>query len=226
MVTLSSLIGKVLELMATKLLGKLIDLPLDRRRQSAKVFFALYQSTTELSGLLQRIILIFEDASKRKKPIILSKELVPLLEEVIAQSRRFSSAMAKTINVLDIVDPRLASLLVVSRNAKEVMLSSLGKALESSHLELVFSGLHPFTQICFTISSADLSQLNLNAAYVELDSASRSVDQSRAQQARLTLERDLKSLLKEDRIGPHDFDRIGILGKLWITRPIHATMAL
>jgi hypothetical protein len=197
--------------MATKLLGKLIDLPLDKRRQSAKVFFALYQSTAELSGLLQRVILIFENASETKKSIVLSKELVPLLEKTITQSRQFSDAMSKTTLVLDIVDPRLASLLVVSRNAKEVMLSSLGKALESSHIELQFSGLHPFTQFCFTISSTDLSQLNLNAAYEELDSATRSVDQSRAQQARQRLDRDLKSLLQEDRIGPRDFDRIGSL---------------
>jgi hypothetical protein len=121
-VTWLGFIGKMVEFMATKLLGSSIDLSLDRKRKAARTFLRLHHILKELEAITLEIHEKIGDPN-RDYPLGKGAWLFNIDQEVTRLSNEFLHLALQLEDVLGIYDLNLAASLNHLRYSKFSMLA-------------------------------------------------------------------------------------------------------
>lgn len=202
----SGLFAKVVEFIANKLIGKKIDLAMDKKSRAAKAFLQLHNSFVEVDKTLGKVIDVFTEGCKNKKHIVLSKKFMELVPEIDSCSKDFLIALSRTMYSIEIIDPNLAIMLagIRSRKLGYLLLRSFYNA---SQLNVDFERLHPFKKISYTALDESLSGLNIDEYY------SRISDRESARKVHEELRDVIEHGILKGEIKPKDFKKICFFSK-------------
>jgi len=107
-ITWAGFIGKLLELMATKLLGKKVDLFLDDKKKAGSYFVRLYVAVSELEKALSVLLDGIEDLLDGKEEALPSYWLQDLSSKIDVASKQFLESVDDLSTILEIYDPVLS----------------------------------------------------------------------------------------------------------------------
>jgi hypothetical protein len=110
MITGAAFIGKLIEFLATKLLGKRLDLALDDKKRACRAFIDLYESISKLELITGTIVSKLELIVQNKKDRIYSRWLEELSPQVDATSVDVLRSIDSLGPVVSLFDPDLAAL--------------------------------------------------------------------------------------------------------------------
>lgn len=110
MITGADFIGKLIEFLATKLLGKRLDLALDDKKRACRAFINLYESISKLELITGTIISRLELIVQNKKDRIYSRWLEELAPQVDSTSVDLLRSIDDLGPVVSLFDPDLAAL--------------------------------------------------------------------------------------------------------------------
>lgn len=108
MFTGAAIIGKLVELIASKLLGRAIDLTGDKRRRVCRAMTALYFSVERLEELVEEVIRGIERSLETRDPNWAVSTVLNASPSLEALSQRFYDEGEELYWVLTIFDPALA----------------------------------------------------------------------------------------------------------------------
>jgi hypothetical protein len=111
MLTGLGLIGKLIEFLATKLIGRRIDLSLDDRRRACRAFTELYYCVDRLEEITS-IFLNELDLLQADSAYNIINEYHNQSDAIESVSRRFLEIKAEVGWALEVFDPTLAAALV------------------------------------------------------------------------------------------------------------------
>ncbi len=107
MITWAGLAGKLIEFLATKLLGKKLDVALDERKRACRAFLRLHDALYDLEHLTLRVVGILDRVAVAGKPRLYSAWFRGLQDEIKASTSTFIDAAAEVSQVLEVLDPAL-----------------------------------------------------------------------------------------------------------------------
>jgi len=110
MITGASFIGKLIEFLATKLLGKRVDLALDDKKRACRAFLNLYESISKLELITRTIVSKLEPVAQNNKERIYSRWLEELSPQVDSTSIALLQSIDNLGPVVSLFDPDLAAL--------------------------------------------------------------------------------------------------------------------
>jgi len=185
-------IGKLVEFMATKLIGKRLDLALDKKKKACKTFLAFLDSLSQLERLFGDFVKYIESFVAGKNSHIYRVHLERVTGELAKASRDFLENIEALGQVIYLYDSNLARLfsrmmhvkfgltLVASQFFQSVTdeydLRSDVADLDDRQPVMRFDRLavdNPYYRgLDFTLPSEELMRLNLNEAYDKIVSES------------------------------------------------------
>lgn len=154
--------AKVMEFVLTKAAGRTIDLSLDRKHRASKALVRFYGTLEESSVLLDTLLVIFDTAIKRQKPVSFSKDLVLFENQIVRLTEDVARQYRELISTIYIFDPELACLLCSVEGFKSDSLTAFGVLLRKARFTIEFDGLHPFKRISFTTFRDEVANIDLN----------------------------------------------------------------
>jgi hypothetical protein len=171
MLTWTGFIANLLNFAATKLLGRTIDVALDKKSRAAKAFYSLYRSLDEVQGIIRSVIAVLDAASNSKKPIIFSQDIIKLAPKIKKVSEDFIKCLDPAISAIQIYDPKLSYLLSAVYSAKVGYVLSLSMILEQLNAEFVidFKAARNLEQIRYNSPRKTLSHSELEALYQSVE---------------------------------------------------------
>jgi hypothetical protein len=168
MIAWAGFIAKIVEFVSTKLIGKIIDISLDRRSCAAKTFLAFYNSFVSLEKLLEKIIAIFDEAQQKCKPAIFSKKMIEVADEIQEVSKDFLGCLNSTVNAIHIFDPKLAALLAEIRVGKGHWLS-IYDIFSDAKFNITAKARRNMENIIYTFPGKDAESIDLEKYYQNME---------------------------------------------------------
>ncbi len=205
MIAWAGVVAKLAEYIATKLIGKKIDMTLDKKSRAAKAFLTFHNAFIELDDVLSKTIDLLDNACNRRKPVIFSKELLRLVPKIQEVSKSFLSSLSSTTAAIQIIDPRLSELLKIVASFKGTYFSPLAKLLLTNKFEVEFTGLHPFKTLSFTKPDSSVLEIDYETYYaMTADVTHLLIPASWAQEQ---LVKAMQQGISQYEIGPRDYDK-------------------
>lgn len=203
--------GKVLDFFITKAAEHSLDLSLDRKHRAAKGLLRLYNILEESTALLEQLLIVFDGAVERRKPVLFSKDLVPFENRINYLSEDFRRHYHEFVDAVYIFNPQLAQLLQDIHGLKVQALTAFGVLLRKARFVIEFGGLHPFARVSFSTFDDGIANLPLDKI-VDKESKSQNrhlLDMPRHPSNKLV--ECLSVLLIEDEFTASDFDKVQYL---------------
>src|SRR5262249_12169042 len=104
-------IGKLVDLILTKVIGKQVDLKLDERKRAARAFVRLHEAIAQLENAAWEFLALAEPVVEGRRSYLWKSPLRKLAGEADDASRDFGDALAGLLRVIGIYDSALAFLL-------------------------------------------------------------------------------------------------------------------
>lgn len=114
-------IGKVVEFVATKLIGKRIDLALDDKKRACKAFLNLYDSVIHLEQVTRVINSDLELIITGKKDRIYSFWLERMSPQIDSASTEFLNGIHELWQAIEVLDPNLVLLFSSIKRGKKTV---------------------------------------------------------------------------------------------------------
>jgi hypothetical protein len=205
-------LAKVADFAISKAADRAIQWPPDRKRTAARGLLRFYETLEESSLLLEQLIEVFNEAIKRKKPILFSKDLVPFENRVTRLTEDLKSQYDKLVGAIYIFDRRLALLLERIQGFKTVSLSAFGILLAKARFEIDYDGLHSFSKVSFSTFHDEMAEIDFEAIIKSQKFVGRPVkEESFFPDATNKLVEALSVLLVEDEFTASDFEKVKYL---------------
>ncbi len=192
------------------MIGFRCDLSLDRKHRAAKGLLRLYNALQDNATLAGELLLVFDRAVERKKPVWFSKDLVPFENRINYSIEEFARHYHEFVDAIYIFEPQLAQLLQDVHGLKFQALTAFGVLLRKARFVIEFGGLHPFTRVHFSTFDDAIADLPLDKL-IEGDSQSgqhQRFDMPRHPSNKLV--ESQRVLLIEDEFTASDFDKVSI----------------
>jgi hypothetical protein len=177
-------LGKLIEFVATKLVGKKLDLALDEKKKACKAFLKLLDSLTELESLLGDFIEFVETFVGGNNSQINRDALEKITKRLGGASSEFFDSLKKLGPIISLYDPQIARLLSRIAHAKLRIGVEASHFLRASNDEysqdgsdrnvarhvvmrfdtIVFGNLH-IRGLDFTLPTEELMAVDLNNVY-------------------------------------------------------------
>jgi len=117
-------IGKLVELILSKIMVKHIDLELDERKNAAKAFIKFYDSLVQLEAIANYFVLEASTGSFQGKSGLYKAPLAEVAKKSDEASKSFISSFSELKDVVQIYDPYLALILSGVFTIKQQILAS------------------------------------------------------------------------------------------------------
>ena len=200
--------GKLLELVLSKLVGKKIEMRLDTKKQAAQAFLRLHDALGLLEVATTRFLEETGAVAAGEKPRLFSVPVNEVVREADIASKKFVQALKSLCPVIAIYDQNLAKLLLGVYGFKRAMVTS-----GFSELMTFQTRVNP-DSVFFIESSAPMSE----AAGQDLQKAYQQVAAIELRRfggwPKDTLRSIVEKQLVQDRIADDDLDRIKELHKV------------
>jgi hypothetical protein len=118
------LIGKLVELILSKIVGKCLDLKLDERKRAAKAFLEFHEAVAKLEMVARDFLRAVHPAVVGEKPRLYRAPFDAIARDADAASRAFVDSFRELHQVINIYEPKLALLLCGISHFKQGMLTS------------------------------------------------------------------------------------------------------
>jgi hypothetical protein len=117
-------LGKLVELVLTKIVGKQVDLSLDERKRAARTFLRLYEALTELEDVAFSVAAEIERVLTGRRPYLYRNSFIGVAQRGDAASGAFLDLVSDLQHVIQIYDRPLANILETMLEVKGAMLLS------------------------------------------------------------------------------------------------------
>jgi hypothetical protein len=204
-------IGKVVEAVVKTAAGKTVARSFDRRYRAAHALVKFYHTLHETNEILDRLIRIFDQAVEKKKPVIFSKDLVPLESRIHENAAELRAAFTGLCSAIYVFDPELARMLARIQGFKMASLTAFGALYDRAVFRIEVAERHPFSSVSFTTFSDDIKSLDLAKLVSESRFPHILDDFSTFEMNKLVAA--LGTLLIEDSFGPSDFGKVDFLNQ-------------
>jgi hypothetical protein len=104
-------VGKVIDLVLTRVAGKHIELSLDKKHQAAKAFVRFYESVTDLQAVLDEFLKYSESFVLQRNFNLRASRIAPIIARLQPASREFVESLGHLGPALRLYDPPLADVL-------------------------------------------------------------------------------------------------------------------
>jgi hypothetical protein len=118
------LIGKLVELILSKIVGKHLDLRLDERKKAAKAFFEFHEALAKLEMVSHDFLKAVHPTVVGEKQRLYRAPFNAIARDADAASRSFVDSFRELHQVIKIYDPKLTLLLSGISHFKQGMLTS------------------------------------------------------------------------------------------------------
>jgi len=115
-------IGKLVDLVLTKIIGKQVDLKLDDRKRAARAFLSLHDALTTLGAIAHEFLAYVQPVVEGRQPRLYRAKLRDLATRADTASRSFVEALHRLHRIIGIYDPQLAMFLRGIAHWKDVMI--------------------------------------------------------------------------------------------------------
>jgi len=183
------LIGKLVELILSKIVGKRLDLKLDERKRAAKAFLEFHEALAKLEMVAHDFLRAVHPAVVGEKPRLYRAPFDAIARDADAASRAFVDSFRALHQVIRIYDPKLALLLAGISHFKRGMLTS--SFTEKMKFELLPNPDSVFS-VKYSAPSERLMKASLEDSY---EAVSQSADQLKADESRVWLREWPKDIL-------------------------------
>lgn len=236
MLTWMGFIGKLIEFMTTKLIGKKLDLALDEKKRACKAFIKFFDSLSQLEMLFGEFVNYIEKFVAGSNSHIYRVHLAKVTSRLNDASNEFLNSLESLGPVIYLYDPNLTRLFSTMMHAKMRFVQVTSQFFQSSHEEYDFgqesgntdveSIKQPimrfdqftvdnpnFRGLDFTMPSEELMEIDLNEIYDSALSERYATGMSIYQKSSTLDSYDiLLNLVKdkyiEEHLGPDDIDKL------------------
>lgn len=126
----SAFVGKLVDFLLSKLVGKQVELALDDRKRAAKAFLRFYDAIVQLELLGTSFINEVRPFLEGQKPRLYQAAFTALAKEADQESTEFLVALKQLHLIIDLYDPDLACVLVGVRAVKQgIVISSFTQCM-------------------------------------------------------------------------------------------------
>ena len=123
MLTWVGFIGKLIDLVVTKIIGKQVDLKLDDRKRAARAFLGLHDALTTLGAIVSEFLAYVQPVLEGTQPRLYRAKGRDLATRGDAASRSLVEALHRLHRVIGIYDPQLALFLRgIVRGKKDMLM--------------------------------------------------------------------------------------------------------
>jgi len=123
-------IGKLVELILSKIMVKHIDLELDERKKAAKVFLKFYDSLVQIENTANYFVIEASTESFQGKSRLHIAPFTVIAKKADEASKSFISSFSELKDVIQIYDPYLALVLTgISEYKQQILVSSFTKKM-------------------------------------------------------------------------------------------------
>ena len=140
----SALIGKLIELLLSKVVGKHVDLALDERKRAAKAFLRFYEAVVQVEILAQAFLTHAQPFLAGEQPRLYQAVFTTLSTDADHESTEFLASLRQLHPVLDLYDSDLATLLLGIGVIK-------GRLITSSFADAMQFGFNSTTKSVFAL---------------------------------------------------------------------------
>lgn len=208
MITWTGFVGEMIKFVVTKLVGKRLDMSLDRKSWAARSFLNFYDAVADLEDILHEVIGSLEVACDRRKPVIFSKNLIRLAPDIDKTSKEFLRTLNATMYAVEIFDPKLALLLCDIHYLKWRHLTALSEVFQNAQFSILFTGLHPFKKLSFTSPTEQALAIDFEEYYRTMPEVQRNKFRNAdSPDAHKKLVKFLVRNAVAKEIGPQDFEQ-------------------
>ncbi len=170
MITWVPLAGRLVEFIATKLLGNKLDATLDDKKGACRAFLELHDALFEVEQLTNKFIHMLERVAREHKPRLYGAWLRGLQVEVAGCTSRFIAAADHVSRVLEVLDPALFLTFGQMRKSRTGLVAAVSRVFSGQvvRFEVQWQQSEPpdrLLGISYTSPPTSVMNLDLEALY-------------------------------------------------------------
>lgn len=151
----SAFIGKLIELLLSKVVGKQLEFALDDRKRAAKAFLLFYEATVQIEILGKAFLTNAEPFLRGEQPRLYRAVFADLARDADRESTEFLASLKQLHSIIDLYDSDLARLLLGAGHMK-------GRLITSSFTDAMQFGFSPTKASVFALRYTAPSNALLN----------------------------------------------------------------
>jgi hypothetical protein len=125
MLTLTGLIGKIVELILSKVIGRQIDLALDEKRRAARAFVRFHESLNRLTSVLDEFLKYTQSFLEERNFHLRFSLIESHFERAKSASKEFLESLDQLGSILFLYDPTLGAMLSRISRIKGPMINNV-----------------------------------------------------------------------------------------------------